>query len=377
MKKLFAILVFAAFPFASAFADTPVAVVAPVETTDEIKREFSGQIETIHELFSGALANTRIIKMVARTESAMKGILTEHDFQEGSWSDNTKTAALGKALNATIIIRIRIDPIRNRYVLIATALNLQTLEQIAMERKSIDDIEDIILEKEIIEDFAGGIAKKIAGDSVVQTNTTAAAFTIPDDFVLIKGGRFDIGSLIEEKGRGGDESPNPHITISDFYMCKYEVNQDEYTRIMGKNPSKFQGKNLPVESVTWYAAIEYCNKRSEVEGLTPVYRIKKGNGQEVEVEWRKNASGYRLPTEAEWEYACRAKTTTPYNTGTSISTEDANYDGSYTVEQWFIFSYTETKGTFRQKTVPVDSFRPNKYNLYNMHGNVAEWCWDY
>ncbi|MGN0542054.1 MAG: flavodoxin, partial [Acutalibacteraceae bacterium] len=164
--------------------------------------------------------------------------------------------------------------------------------------------------------------------------------------------------------------------VSDFYMSKYELTQKEYEETIGKNPSSFSGDNLPVENVSWLDAINYCNARSEQENLTPVYAI---DGQNVS--WDRSADGYRLPTEAEWEYACRAGTTTPFYMEKSPSAEDANYYGHYPYEiedNYFSQGNLEVKpGEYRQTTVPVDSFSENPYGLYNMHGNVGEWVWDY
>ncbi len=196
-----------------------------------------------------------------------------------------------------------------------------------------------------------------------------------DGLILIKGGQFRMGSPAAEPWRGTDETEHP-VTVSDFYISQYEVTQEEYQKVMGSNPSSFSGGKLPVENVTWFDAIAYCNARSKAEGLTPAYTI---DGQAVS--WNRGANGYRLPTEAEWEYASRAGTTTPFNTETSISAKEANYYGHYPymIEgNYFFQNNLDTKpGEYRQKTVPAGSFSANKWGLFDMHGNVSEWCWDY
>ena len=187
--------------------------------------------------------------------------------------------------------------------------------------------------------------------------------------VRIKGGTFTMGSPVDEPERW-DEEIQHQVKVSSFSIGKYQVTQKEYEEIMGTNPSRFKGDgNLPVESVSWFDAIEYCNKRSQWEGITPAYIIG-GSDRNRTVTWNRDANGYRLPTEAEWEYACRAGTTTPFNTGNNITTKQANYNGNYP------YNGNES-GEYRETTVPVGSFPANRWGLYDMHGNVWEWCWDW
>ena len=120
-----------------------------------------------------------------------------------------------------------------------------------------------------------------------------------DGFILINGGTFTMGSPESENWRIDDETPHS-VSVSSFYMDKYETTQKEYVRITGENPSSFNGDDLPVESITWLDAIRYANAKSKDAGLTPAYTV-----DESGVTWDRSANGYRLPTEAEWEYACR------------------------------------------------------------------------
>ena len=202
------------------------------------------------------------------------------------------------------------------------------------------------------------------------TNALAA----DDAMVFVKGGKFLMGSPESENWRSSDETQH-EVSLGDFWISRCEVTQREYSALMHDNPSTFRGESLPVENVTWLEAVRFCNAKSESEGLTPVYEI-----DGAKVTWNLAADGYRLPTEAEWEYSCRAGTTTPFNVEHSIAVDESNYYGHYPYEieeNYFTQHKLSTRpGVYRGETVEVGSFPPNKLGLYDMHGNVGEFCWD-
>ncbi|WP_017306423.1 formylglycine-generating enzyme family protein [Spirulina subsalsa] len=174
------------------------------------------------------------------------------------------------------------------------------------------------------------------------------------EMMAIPGGTFLMGSPEGEGNKG--EHPQHSVTVAPFFMGKTPITQAQWravvtqvppiTQKLDPNPSGFKGDNRPVEQVSWKDAIEFCARLTQLTG-----------------------KDYRLPSEAEWEYACRAGTTTPFYFGETITTALANYDGNYTFAD-------EPKGEYREETTPVGSFPPNAFGLYDLHGNLYEWCLD-
>ncbi|MBE5039055.1 flavodoxin [Ructibacterium gallinarum] len=204
--------------------------------------------------------------------------------------------------------------------------------------------------------------------TIIKEDNTKPEQIEDDNMLLISGGTFNMGSDPSEAERVSDEKEHT-VSVDSFYLAKTELTQKEYQEIMGSNPSENVGENLPVENITWYDAICFCNALSEKYGLDPVYTI---DGQTVS--WDKSANGYRLPTEAEWEYACRANTQTPFSFGDYVYDEDANCYNAYGYNNDASGSWVNG---YLGKTVDVDSYNANHFGLYNMHGNVAEWVWDW
>lgn len=167
------------------------------------------------------------------------------------------------------------------------------------------------------------------------------------EMVSIPAGELLMGTPNNEQGRNEDEAPQHLVKINNFFLAKYPITQAQYQAVMGKNPSFFQGENKPVENISWFDAMSFCVELSTLTGKK-----------------------FRLPTEAEWEYACRAGSNTPFTYGATITADLANYKANFT--------YGEGQsGTFRQETTEVGIFPANAYGLYDLHGNVWEWCADH
>ena len=179
------------------------------------------------------------------------------------------------------------------------------------------------------------------------------------DMVLIPEGSFLMGSPDGEEGRREDEGPQHQVTLPSFFMGRYPITQAQWLAVadteqfpkvkddLNPAPSEFKGDNRPVDSINWHDAVEFCARLSRYSGRS-----------------------YRLPSEAEWEYACRAGTTTPFHFGETLSAEVANYDASKSYGRG-------SQGEYRRETTPVGSFPANDFGLHDMHGNHWEWCLDH
>ncbi|MDE5099349.1 MAG: SUMF1/EgtB/PvdO family nonheme iron enzyme [Trichodesmium sp. St16_bin4-tuft] len=227
--------------------------------------------------------------------------------------------------------------------------NISTSDQEALLEPA--DISTPPQQKTVTQEFTtvkvnntGEIISRTKGKAEVMTENLGNGVSL--EMVKIPRGKFSMGSPETEAGRRDTEGPQHYVDVPEFFMGKYVVTQAQWQAVMGNNPSYFKGASRPVENLSWNDAIKFCQKLSQITG-------------------RK----YSLPSESQWEYACRAGTTTPFYFGETITPELVNYHGNYTYGN-------APKGIYRKKTTDVGIFPPNSFGLYDMHGNVWEWCAD-
>jgi formylglycine-generating enzyme required for sulfatase activity/TolB-like protein len=361
-------------------SELPLLAIAPVQWlggTDDREADTLAQILAVHLIRSEKYA------VYPRTKS-LGQVQEEYNNQFGGDTADEYLPHIGKATNPRLVLSVTARRLGSLNKFNAAVINLETGVQEAgdtVNYQSIADgmnaMEELALkltgqeeeiaklrlerrdsaqaeqERRAVEAAAQAEQERRAAEEAVQREQERRAQAAAAGMVLVPAGTFLMGS----KSGESDEKPVHQVTISaPFYMSKYEITQQEWGKVMGNNPSYFKGDNLPEENVTWYEAIEYCNRRSVNEGLTPAYIV---NG--TNVIWNRSANGYRLPTEAEWEYAARSggKDTYTYagsNNAGNVAWYDGNSGGS---------------------TQAVGTRAANSLGLYDMSGNVWELCWDW
>ncbi|MDR2746836.1 MAG: SUMF1/EgtB/PvdO family nonheme iron enzyme [Treponema sp.] len=362
---------FSSADWVTTFSDPPSLAILPITAPDTVD---IGEIELMGQILATEIANSGNFSVIPRNR-IVRSIMAEQRIKVSGITDPENIKKISRAMNARYVLSGDIQLLNDAKLFISSILDGRDAHLVTGRTVNYGATNDSI---RLIQ--ALGLSL-----SIVQANSAPSVFTDipsaapvipmprfrrspnipgaaavpparitpgPSPMVLVEGGVYNMGNLYSSQ-----ESPIHVVMIDRFYMGISEVTQQEWAEIMDKNPSRFKGAYLPVESISWYDAVEYCNKRSLKEGLTPAYREE---GDTMACDF--SASGYRLPTEAEWEYAARKGDKNPpivYSGGT-----DGNDIG------WFSMN---SGG----QSKPVQTKRPNSLGLYDMSGNVSEWCWDW
>ncbi len=251
---------------------------------------------------------------------------------------------------------------------------IKTEQSITLQQTLNADAKALAERQEKLNAEARALAEKLAKLGVVPSTLPLAAPAspagVPANFVYIRGGTFMMGSPDNEVSRMSDrEGPQHQVRLSDFYICRYEVTVAEFRQFVEDYGYSTDAENNH-DAQNWRHGVS-GQLRSSSEDNHPVIYVSWNDAVKY-CKWLsfKTGKNFRLPTEAEWEYACRAGTPTPFHTGYNLTTSQANYNGNYPYDN-------NQKGHNQSNTVAVNSFNPNAWGLYNMHGNVWEWCGDW
>ena len=233
---------------------------------------------------------------------------------------------------------------------------------LSAERLLLEEVKSALVWQDLYESGAfASIEFRALGDVALEHLSLSKknfCVRMSKEMVRVPAGEFMMGALEDDSKAFDSEKPRHKVTLTrDFMVGKYAVTQALWESLMGSNPSHFKGANRPVEQVSWFDVVKFCNKFSELEGLEPTYIV---NGRDVTCNW--DAKGYRLPTEAEWEYSTRGR-------------EYHKYSGSDNVDEVAWFGDNSDAGNGGQAH-PVGQKKPNVFGLYDMSGNVFEWVWD-
>ena len=253
----------------------------------------------------------------------------------------SRTGRRGGVFRWFAVIMLAAGLIVGSYLVLDRLITAESPDDLPIDTTEIDDVKRLKTDSEGLR--PASTVNEVSSDAIVERSFEIAP-GLAMAIVWIPPGEFLMGSPATEEGRDDVAEPQPHVRISrGFWLGKYEVMQSEWEAVMGSNPSYFQSIQNPVESVSWDDCQEFL---------------------------RRLGGGYRLPTEAEWEYACRAGTTTAFHFGGTISPDQANYDGNYPYGNG-------QKGVYQAKTISVGTLPGNAWGLHDMHGNVWEWCHDW
>jgi formylglycine-generating enzyme required for sulfatase activity len=307
--------------------------------------------EYVLERMTDRLVEGKKLLVVNRNELEL--IRQEEEFQMSGEVSEESAQSIGKKLGAQIIVSGSLTSLGSTYLFRIRVLNVETAATI------VSSTSDLNPNEERIQYLLAG-----ARHTVMDMSTS-----LKIDLVLVEGGTLELGCDCEMCVGYGNRNPVYTVELSNFYMGANEITQREWIALMGNNPSYFIGDNLPVENISWYDAIEFCNALSLLEGLTPTYTIYKDRidlrnfNKEDNLKWtvvlNRGANGYRLPTSAEWEYAARGG-----------KRSNGNWNNRDFNEAWI---HDNSGGS----TQEVKGLKPNVLGLYDMIGNVREWCWDW